>query len=51
MSFIILVANFWGLALKEWKGVQPKTKNTIIAGILTILISVLIVGYGNYVKP
>ena len=51
MSFIILVANFWGLALKEWKGVQPKTKTTIIVGILTILISVLIVGFGNYIKP
>ncbi|HSC38149.1 MAG TPA: L-rhamnose/proton symporter RhaT, partial [Chitinophagaceae bacterium] len=51
MSFIILVANFWGLALKEWKGVQRKTKFTIIAGILTILISVLIVGFGNKIKP
>ncbi len=51
MSFIILVANCWGLALKEWKGVQPKTRNTIIAGIVIILVSVLIVGRGNYIKP
>lgn len=47
MSFIILVANMWGIALKEWKGVSRKTKTTIIAGILTIIASVLIVGYGN----
>ena len=51
MAFIILVANSWGLALKEWAGVKPKTKNTIIAGIVAILISVLIVGYGNKIKP
>jgi len=51
MSFIILVANCWGLALNEWKGVQPKTKRTIIIGIVTILLSVLIVGRGNYIKP
>nr|WP_315824885.1 L-rhamnose/proton symporter RhaT [Paraflavitalea speifideiaquila] len=51
MAFIILIANAWGLALNEWKGVSRHTKNTIIAGILVILASVLIVGYGNYLKP
>jgi L-rhamnose-H+ transport protein len=48
MAFIILVANAWGLALNEWKGVTRKTKNTIITGIVVILISVLVVGYGNH---
>jgi L-rhamnose-H+ transport protein len=47
MAFIILVANVWGLILKEWKGVNKKTSNTIIAGILVIILSVLVVGYGN----
>ncbi|MGO4876940.1 L-rhamnose/proton symporter RhaT [Pedobacter psychrotolerans] len=50
MAFIILIANVWGLILKEWKGVSRKTLTTIIAGILTIIISVLIVGYGNSIK-
>ncbi|MBL0743451.1 L-rhamnose/proton symporter RhaT [Chryseolinea lacunae] len=50
MAFIILVANVWGLALNEWKGVQRKTKATIAAGILMILLSVIIVGYGNAMK-
>lgn len=50
MAFIILVANMWGLVLKEWKGVNKKTINTIIAGIITILLSVLLVGYGNSLK-
>ena len=26
MAFIILVANMWGLVLKEWKGVNQKTE-------------------------
>ena len=47
MAFIILVANMWGLLLKEWKGVRTKTIRTIIAGIAIIIISVLVVGYGN----
>ncbi len=51
MSFIILVANMWGLFLKEWKGVSQKTTRTIIIGIATIILSIVIVGYGNSIKP
>jgi L-rhamnose-H+ transport protein len=50
MSFIILVANMWGLVLKEWKNVSKKTTATIIAGIATIILSILLVGYGNSLK-
>ncbi|QJD95257.1 L-rhamnose/proton symporter RhaT [Mucilaginibacter robiniae] len=51
MAFIILIANIWGLVLKEWKGVSRKALATVVAGILTIILSVLIVGYGNSIKP
>jgi len=51
MAFIILVANAWGLVLKEWKGVNKKTKATIVVGIITVVASVLLVGYGNSMKP
>jgi len=51
MSFIILIANMWGLLLKEWKGVSKKTITTITIGIAVIILSVLIVGYGNSLKP
>ena len=36
MAFIILVANMWGIALKEWKGVSRKTATTITIGILSL---------------
>lgn len=51
MAFIILIANAWGLILKEWKGVSTKTKNLVILGIITIIASVILVGYGNSLKP
>lgn len=51
MAFIILVANMWGLVLKEWKGVRKQTYATVITGIIVIILSVLIVGYGNNIKP
>jgi L-rhamnose-H+ transport protein len=47
MAFIILVSNMWGIFLNEWKGVRSQTRTTIIIGILTILASVILVGYGN----
>jgi L-rhamnose-H+ transport protein len=47
MSFIILVANMWGIISNEWKGVGKRTRNTIIIGIATIILSVIVVGYGN----
>ena len=50
MAFIILVANMWGFALKEWKGVSTRTRTTILLGILAILLSVWLVGYGNSLK-
>jgi len=50
MAFIILIANVWGLVLNEWKGVSKKTFVTVLVGILTIIASVLIVGYGNSLK-
>ena len=50
MAFIILIANVWGLLLKEWKGVSKKAVGTLMTGILVIIISVMIVGYGNSIK-
>ena len=50
MAFIILTANMWGIVLREWKGVSPKTKRTITIGIITIILSVMLVGYGNSLK-
>jgi L-rhamnose-H+ transport protein len=47
MAFIIMISSLWGITLKEWKGVSSATFKTILAGVLTIMISVLLVGYGN----
>lgn len=51
MAFIILIANVWGLLLKEWKGVSKKAYTTLVVGIATIILSVIIVGEGNNIKP
>jgi L-rhamnose-H+ transport protein len=47
MAFIILISSLWGFTLREWKGVSKATFRTIMLGILVIMLSVLLVGYGN----
>ncbi len=47
MAFIILISHAWGVALKEWKGVSKPTYTFIIAGILTIILSICIVGFAK----
>jgi len=47
MAFIILISNAWGILLKEWKGVNKSTYTAIIAGIVTIILSICIVGFAK----
>jgi L-rhamnose-H+ transport protein len=51
MAFIILVSSMWGIILNEWKGVGKKTFRTILLGIFIIILSVILVGYGNSITP
>lgn len=48
MSAIIIFSTLWGLALKEWLGTSRRTHALIALGLLVLIGSTLIVGYGNY---
>ncbi len=48
MAFIIAFSSFWGLYLHEWKGANRPTMHTISLGILTVVLSTVVVGIGNY---
>ncbi|RKR03352.1 L-rhamnose-H+ transport protein [Kushneria sinocarnis] len=50
MSFIIVVSNLWGLFFREWQGTSRRNRQVLIVGVVTILLSVLMVGYGNYLR-
>jgi len=53
MASIILFSSLWGIALKEWKGASGFTKVLLGMGLATLILSTLIVGFGNYlaVRP
>jgi L-rhamnose-H+ transport protein len=49
MASIIIFSTLWGVYFKEWRGSSPRTQRLVVAGLGTLIISTLIVGYGNYV--
>jgi L-rhamnose-H+ transport protein len=50
MASIILFATLWGLILREWHGTSRRTKILVSIGLLLLISSTIIVGYGNYLK-
>ncbi len=49
MASIIIFSSIWGLALREWKGASAKSKGLLFAGLAILVLSTMIIGYGNYV--
>lgn len=48
MASIIIFSSLWGIALKEWRGSSSGTKIKLAIGLLMLILSTIIVGYGNY---
>jgi L-rhamnose-H+ transport protein len=48
MASIIIFSSLWGIALKEWKGSSRFTKTLLFLGLATLILSTVIVGYGNF---
>ena len=50
MAGTILFATLWGAVLHEWRGTSRRTKAMGAAGFGLLVLSTLVVGYGNYLK-
>jgi L-rhamnose-H+ transport protein len=48
MASIMIFSTLWGIALKEWKGAGTRTKLLVGLSLLVLVMSTIIVGYGNY---
>ncbi len=51
MASIIIFSTLWGIVLHEWKGSSPRTHKLIAIGLGVLVLSTIIVGYGNYLTP
>jgi L-rhamnose-H+ transport protein len=50
MASIIIFSTIWGLLYKEWKGTSTRTKVLVGLGLVVLILSTVVVGYGNYLK-
>jgi len=48
MASIIIFSTLWGLFLHEWRGSGRRTMRLVWLGLLVLVASTIIVGYGNY---
>lgn len=47
MVFIIFFSTLWGILTREWRGVSLKTWKALVLGLLLLLASTVVIGYGN----
>ncbi len=50
MASIIIFSTLWGSYFHEWKGASKKAKSLITAGIVILILSTIIIGFGTYLK-
>ncbi len=50
MSSAILFSTLLGIWLGEWKGVSSRTAKLLTGGLVVLVVSLVIIGYGNYLK-
>lgn len=48
MASIIIFATLWGIALREWRDTSLRTRLLVACGLLLLIGSTVVVGYGNY---
>jgi L-rhamnose-H+ transport protein len=48
MASIIIFSSLWGIGLKEWKGAGVRAGWSLFMALALLVVSTVIVGYGNY---
>jgi L-rhamnose-H+ transport protein len=48
LAFIIIFSTMWGLVTHEWQGSSKRIMGLLLTGILILIISSVVMGYGNY---
>lgn len=50
MASIIIFSTLWGISFREWNGTRRTTKVLVALGLLMLVASTAVIGYGNYLK-
>jgi len=50
MASIMIFATIIGMILREWRGTSVRTRGLVAGGLFFLVLSTVVVGYGNYMK-
>jgi L-rhamnose-H+ transport protein len=50
MASIMIFATIIGIFLHEWRGTSVRTRGLVAGGLLFLVLSTVVVGFGNYMK-
>ncbi len=50
MASIIIFSTIWGIMIHEWRGTSMRTRALVAVGLALLVISTIVVGYGNYLQ-
>jgi L-rhamnose-H+ transport protein len=50
MASIIIFSTMWGWIFHEWKGSSPKAHRLIASGIVALILSTIIIGFGTWLR-
>ena len=50
MASIIIFSTMWGWIFHEWKGASKKSHGLISGGIMLLILSTIVIGYGTWLK-
>ena len=47
MAFIVVFSNLWGIVFHEWNGTKRTTRVLVWIGLLILIASTIVIGYGK----
>ncbi len=50
MASIIIFSSLWGIGLREWKGTSSRTRTRLAIGLVLLIGSTIVVGWGNFLN-
>ena len=51
MSSTVIFSTLVGILVGEWHGVSRRTKSLLAASLVILVVALVTIGYGNYLKP
>jgi L-rhamnose-H+ transport protein len=51
LGSVVIFSTLLGIFMREWQGVSRRTKSLLAASLLVLVVALVVIGYGSYLKP